>query len=194
MSAAQHYSRVAIALHWLIALAIIGNLIGGLALQWFFESDDPAMKARGLAIIGLHKSLGLTIILLTLLRIGWRLANPPPPLPAHMTMLERRLAGLSHGVFYVLMLVLPLSGWALASTGRGPILWFGLSGVPRLPIAGTRRELFGESHEILAWAMVALLALHLLAALKHHILDRDDVVAGMLPWVRRRHDAVIKRL
>ena len=189
MPAAQRYSRVAIALHWLIAIAIIGNLIGGLSLDWFLESGDPAMKARGLVIIGLHKSLGLTIILLTVLRIGWRLANPPPPLPAHMTLFERRLARLSHGAFYVLMLVLPLSGWALASTGRAPILWFGLAAVPRLPVASARRGLFGESHELLAWTMIALLALHILAALKHHVLDRDDVLSGMLPWVRRRHDS-----
>ncbi len=187
MPAAERYSRIAIALHWLIALAIIGNLIGGLSLDWFLEGGGPAIRSRGLVIIGLHKSLGLTIILLTMLRIGWRLVNPPPPLPAHMTGLERRLARLSHGAFYVLMLVLPLSGWALASTGRAPIMWFGLSGLPRLPVAGTQRGLFGESHAFLAWAMIALLALHLLAALKHHVLDRDDVVAGMLPWVRRRH-------
>ena len=190
MPVAQRYSRVAIALHWLIALVIIGNLIGGLSLDWFLENDDPAMKSRGLAIIGLHKSLGLTIILLSMLRIGWRLANPPPSLPAHMTVLERRLARLSHGAFYILMLVLPLSGWALASTGRASILWFGLAVVPRLPVAGAQRGLFGESHALLAWTMVALLALHVLAALKHHILDRDDVVAGMLPWVRRRHDGL----
>ena len=190
MPAARHYSCVAIILHWLIAVAIICNLIGGFSLDWFLESGEPAMKERGLAIIGLHKSVGLTVILLTMLRIGWRLANPPPLLPAHMTVLERRLARLSHGVFYVLMLVLPLSGWALASTGRGPILWFGLSAVPRLPVADTQRGLFGESHEVLAWTMVALLALHLSAALKHHILDRDGVLTGMLPWVRRRHNGL----
>lgn len=186
MSVGYRYSRVAIGLHWLITLAILANLIGGLTLDWFLDSADPAMKAQGLINIGLHKSLGLTIIVLTAARIAWRLANPPPQLPAHMTALERRLAQMTHGGFYALMLVLPLSGWALASTGRAPIRWFGLFEVPRLPVGASQRGLFGEGHELLGWTMVALLALHVLAALKHHILDRDDVVAGMLPWVRRR--------
>ncbi len=186
MPTISRYSRVAIGLHWLIALIIIGNLIGGLTLDFFMDSADPAMKARGVVIIGLHKSLGLTVILLTIVRLGWRLTNPPPMLPAHMTRLERRLAQFTHIVFYALMFILPLSGWALASTGRAPIRWFGLVDVPHLPVAASQRGLFGESHELLGWTMIGLLVLHILAALKHHILDRDDVLAGMLPFIRRR--------
>ncbi len=187
MPVAHRYSRVAIGLHWLIALAIIGNLVGGLTLDLFLDSADPAMKAQGLINIGLHKSMGLTIIVLTLVRIGWRLANPPPPLPAHMTGLERVLARVTHGGFYALMLVLPLSGWALVSTGRAPISRFGLFDVPHLPVVASQRGLFGEGHELLGWTMIAMLALHMLAASKHHVLDRDDVLASMLPLVRRRH-------
>ena len=186
MPATSRYSRIAIGLHWLTALAIIGNLVSGLTLDLFLECTDPAMKVQGLINIGMHKSLGLTIIVLTLARLGWRLANPPPPLPAHMTRLERRLAQLAHAAFYGLMFILPLSGWALASTGRAPIRWFGQFEVPHLPVAASQRDLFGESHELLGWTMVALLVLHVLAALKHHFIDRDDVFAGMLPFVRRR--------
>ena len=160
MPTQRRYARIAVVLHWLIALAIIANIIGGLTLDWFLDNADPAMKAQGLVNIALHKSVGLTIILLTVVRLAWRLANPPPALPAHMTRLERRLAQSSHAAFYLLMLALPLSGWALASTGRAPIRWFGALDVPHLPVAASQRGLFGEGHELLGWTMVALLALN----------------------------------
>lgn len=186
MPTQRRYARIAVVLHWLIALAIIANIIGGLTLDWFLDNADPAMKAQGLVNIALHKSLGLTIILLTVVRLAWRLANPPPALPAHMTRLERRLARSSHAAFYLLMFALPLSGWALASTGRAPIRWFGALDVPHLPVAASQRGLLGEGHELLGWTMVALLALHILAALKHQIFDRDEVMASMVPFVRAR--------
>ena len=186
MSDERRYSAVAIALHWLIALAIIVNIIGGLTFDWFLDSNDLALKTQGQINLGLHKSLGLTIIVLTIVRLGWRLANPAPALPAHMTWLERRLAQLSHAIFYGLMLVLPLSGWALASTGPVTISWFRLFNVPHLPIAASQRELFGEGHERLAWGMFALVALHILAVLKHQIFDREDALAAMRLRARSR--------
>ncbi|MFZ4689517.1 MAG: cytochrome b [Polymorphobacter sp.] len=184
----SRYSRVAIWLHWLIGLVIIGNLIGGLTLDLFLDSADLAMKALGFTIIGLHKSLGLTVIVLTLVRIGWRLANPPPPLPSHMTRAETLLARGTHLAFYVLMLAMPLSGWAMVSTGKTlwPIPWFGLFNVPHLPLPRSLGGLFSESHELLGWLTIALIVLHILAGLKHQILDRDDLLARMLPFLRRR--------
>lgn len=181
------YSTGAIVLHWLIGLIIIANLIGGLTLDWFLDSPDPAMKQLGFTIIGLHKSFGLTVILLTLVRIGWRLANPPPPLPGHMTAGERGLAYTTHYGFYALMLLMPLSGWAMASTAKlqFPILWFGLFEVPKLPLPKSWGGTFHESHELLGYATIALLALHVGAAVKHHWFDRDNVLARMLPAARR---------
>lgn len=184
----SRYSRVAIWLHWIIGLVIIGNLIGGLSSDVFLDSPDPAMKAMGGTIMGLHKSLGLTVILLTLVRIGWRLANPPPPLPAHMTRGEVLAARATHLGFYALMLLLPLSGWAMVSTGKRlfPTSWFGLFDVPWLPLPPTLGGLFKESHELLGFATIALLALHVLAAVKHQYFDRDDLLARMLPAKRDR--------
>lgn len=188
MTERSRYSTVAIALHWLIGLIIIGNLAGGLLLETFLDSADPAMKRIGFIAIGLHKSFGITVLALTLVRIGWRLGNPPPPLPGHMTPAERGLSKLSHLGFYALMLALPLSGWAFSSTAKiqYPILWFGLFEVPKLPLPKSIYGLARESHELMGWLAIALVTLHVAAALKHHWFDRDDVLARMLPLVKRR--------
>lgn len=184
----SRYSAVAIWLHWIIALMVIGNLAGGLLIDSVFPGKDPAATAAKMVVIGLHKSIGLTVILLTLVRIGWRLANPPPPLPGHMTATETVLARITHYGFYALLLAMPLSGWAMVSTGRTlyPIIWFGLFEVPHLPLPADLGGLFHESHEILGWVFIATILLHVAGAVKHRILDRDDVLARMLPCVRRR--------
>ncbi len=182
------YSRVAITLHWLIAAMMIGNLAGGLLLDTFLDSPDPDMVAIGRTAIGLHKSFGLTVLVLTLVRIGWRVANPPPPLPGHMTPAERALSKLSHYGFYALMLLMPLSGWAFVSTAKTlrPLPWFGLFEVPKLPLPTEIYGLAREGHEVMGWVAIGMVVLHMAAALKHHVLDRDDVLARMLPLVKRR--------
>ncbi len=178
-AARGQYSTVAIWLHWLIGLAVIGNIIGGLTHDAF-----PA-EQRGF-IMGLHKSFGLTVLALTFVRIGWRLGNPPPPLPAHMTRGELLLAKVTHIGFYGLLLLLPLSGWAMASLGKRPTSFFGVFEVPRLPLDPATRGFYQESHEILGWIAVATIALHVLAVVKHQVFDRDDILARMLPFFRRR--------
>ena len=183
-AARSRYSTVAIWLHWLIALIVIANIIGGLTHDYWLDSPDPAMKATGQQIMALHKSFGLTVLLLTVLRLGWRLANPPPPLPAHMTPLETGLARTTHVVFYLLLFLLPLSGWAMASLGKSPTLFFGLGEVPRLPLDASLRGTFRESHEILGYVALATLALHVAGALKHQYFDRDNVLARMSPFGR----------
>lgn len=174
------YTGVAIALHWSIALIVIANLAGGLAM----DSAGPELRRT---IIGAHTALGLTVIALTLVRIGWRLGHRPPPLPAHMTPMERWLAKATHFGFYGLMLALPLTGWALVSTGRvtRPVSMFGMFSVPALPLQQSLRGVFHQSHGLLGWVMLAMVVLHGLAAVKHRIFDRDDLLARMLP--RRRN-------
>ena len=178
----ERYTTVAIMLHWLIAIIVVGNLIGGLTIDVFLDSPDAGMVAAGRTIIGLHKALGLLVIVLTLVRIGWRLANPPPPSPAAMSPIEKVLALAVQAVFYALLLILPLSGWAMVSTGRvvGPIPFFGLFAVPALPLPAALHGAFGESHTVLGWLMVATITLHVLGAMKHQFLDRDHLIARML--------------
>jgi cytochrome b561 len=184
------YSRAAIVLHWAMALLILGNLAGGFWMASLFEAEDPAARDLGFRLVQLHKSTGLTILLLALARLALRLREGFPPLPEHMTGNERRLARLTHWGFYALMIGLPLSGWAMVSMSPLglPTLWFGLFEWPHLPLATSKpgAEAAGGVHEALAFGAIALLLLHVAGALKHHFLDRDDVLARMIPALRAR--------
>ena len=183
------YSQVAIVFHWTIAVLLIANLVAGLwVLGPLLDSAVPSEKQLGFTLIQIHKSTGLVVLVLALARIAWRLGNRPPPLPVHMTPIERTLARVSHFGFYTVMLILPLSGWAMVSTGKiiFPMRFFGSFVVPPLPLPREWGHFFHESHEILGWITAAMIVLHVAAALKHHYFDRDDVLARMLPWVKAR--------
>lgn len=177
------YSRVAIILHWLIGIAIIGNLIGGLA------HDLPPREMRGL-VTGLHKATGITILVLSVARLLWRFAHRPPPLAATVKGWEKGLAHATHWTFYLLMILVPVSGWVMVSAAeqRRPLTWFGLFDIPYLPVAQDKiaAASANNAHETLGFVMIGLLVLHIGAALKHHYLDRDNTLARMLPLVRER--------
>ena len=190
-AARSSYSRAAITLHWLIALLLIGNFLGGVFMgDLLAPSATPEQKQLGFKIIQFHKSMGLTILVLSLLRLATRLVSSPPPLPAHMTSTERLLAKATHWAFYAVMFLVPLTGWVMVSASPlgFPTLWFGLFEWPHLPIETSKAtsDAASEAHEIIAFAGAGLLLLHVAAALKHHYMDRDDVLARMLPMVRRR--------
>lgn len=178
---AARYSRGAIILHWLIALLIIGNFIGA----WISE-DLP--RDERIVMMGYHKANGVLILLLTLMRIGWRLTHRPPALVATLKAWEAALAKVTHTLFYVLMLAVPLAGLGLHSAfGKGkPVSMFGLFDFPALPVATDKATigLFGDLHEATATAMLVLFGLHVAAALKHQFLDRDGTLARMLPFLR----------
>ena len=190
----QRYTAVAIVLHWAIAAAILSNLLIG----WRMKSaiGDSATQARAIAAFQLHKSIGLTVLLLTVLRVLWRFTHKPPPLPAGMAWWERVAAKATHWAFYILMLLVPLSGWAYVSSqwadGKPlnvPTLWFGLFHVSHMFDAramtdAARAAVSNRSaavHYYLAWSMAGLLVLHVGAALKHHFRNRDRVLSQMLP-------------
>lgn len=183
------YSRTAIFLHWLIALLLVGNFAGGLLMGDLFDSPDPNARQLGFTIAQLHKSFGLTILALSLFRLGVRLVAGAPPLPDHMTATERFLSKVTHWGFYAIMILVPLSGWLMVSASPlgFPTLWFGLFEWPHLPV-GTSSAVSGaasEAHEIMAFLGAGLLLLHVAGALKHHFWDRDDVLARMLPYLRK---------
>lgn len=170
------YTSVAIAFHWAIAALIAFNLWLGLAHE---------SLPRDWRVMPIHKSIGLTVLALTLGRIVWRLTHPAPPLPATTRPWERLAAHASHLAFYVLMLALPLSGWALVSgPERRPLQWFGLVDVPYLPVSAGASDTADRLHGLFGWAMLGLIALHVAAALRHHFLLRDDVLARMTPGVK----------
>ncbi len=173
----SRYSTVAIVFHWTIAVLLIANLAAGLA----FDRIEAADKQLFFTLIQLHKSTGITILVLAVARLIWRLMNPPPPLPDHMTTAERILATISHWGFYVLMFALPLSGWAMVSTAKlvFQMFWYGLFEIPKLD--APRNWNYDGLHAILGWVVLALIVLHVAAALKHHYFDRDNLFARMWP-------------
>lgn len=175
----DRYSGVAIWLHWTIALLIIVNLAVGL-----LHDAVPVLRSW----MGAHQALGLAILALTAARIAWRLAHRPPPLPAATPVWERVLAHSSHTLLYVLMIGLPMTGWIMVSGGDRPggVSIFGLFDVPHLPVSKATGHVGHDAHGILGWAMLALVVLHIGAALRHHMLLRDTVLTRMIPVSRQR--------
>lgn len=174
------YTRTAIALHWLMALLVIGLLGVG---TWMTGLKPSPTK---IAVYTWHKWIGLTVLILTLVRLGWRLRHAPPPLPTGTPAWQRRAAAASHALLYALLIAMPLTGWLQNSAAGFPLTWFGLFKVP--PLVDRNKEAFAfwqETHEWLAWLLMALILLHIAAALKHHLIDRDEVLRRMLPARRR---------
>jgi len=170
------FSRPAVALHWVMALAIVGLFALGLYmvdLDYYHPWYNSAPQ--------LHQSLGIVLGLLLLLRVGVRLALPPPlPLPS-ISATERALAGIAHGLLYVLILLVVATGYLIASADDTAVAVFSWFSVPALPVALEGQEdIAGLWHEWLAWALIALAAVHAAAALKHHFIDRDDTLRRML--------------
>jgi cytochrome b561 len=195
----SRYSTIAILLHWAIALGIIGMI----PLGWWMTDHikDPSQAARAFKAYQLHKSIGLTILTLSVLRLIWRLTHRFPELPPHMPGWEKAAARISHILLYALMILMPLTGWIYVSAGWNvdmhapfavPTFWFGLFQWPHIPglaeaSDATRASAAGTSmaiHSTLAWGAIILVALHAAAALKHHLIDRDDVLARMVPLLR----------
>ena len=173
------YSRTAIALHWIIAALIVGNVAGALL------ADALGPPAAG-AIMAVHKSFGLTVLGLSLVRLGWRVAHGFTRFPDATSGWDAVAARATHVAFYGLMIAVPLAGWAMMSAGTRPLAWFGIP-FPKLPVSKALGGVAHDAHEILAFATVGLLVLHVAGALKHHLIDRDDVLARMLPLVRPRN-------
>ncbi len=178
--ATMRYSVVAVFFHWIIALLILANIPLGL-----FNHQIEA--AYGHSPMWIHKSIGLTILVLTLLRLGWRLAHPAPPLPQTVPAWQVGLSRLVHGLLYALLLVVPLSGWIRVSAGTYPLTWFALFPVPKFDVArgSAVAHIASDMHDITALAMLGLLTLHIVAALYHHFLMRDAVLVRMLPRALR---------
>jgi len=190
------YTLVAITLHWVIAAAILTQIATGL---WMGDAiRDPALRNTAFETFQLHKSLGLTVLVLSVARLAWRLSHAPPPMPPEVKPWERGIAHLVHGLFYVLMIGMPLTGWMFASTGWSHSLqqylsvetvWFGFLPVPHISFIAEQdaasRKLLGEQlielHEAMAFMTLGLLALHVGAVIKHFLEDGGAELRRMLP-------------
>lgn len=184
VSTRTRYDAVAIALHWLTVLAILSLL----AMGWIMTSVPPG-SATQFMLFQWHKSVGITVLGLTVLRLGWRLAHKAPALPDTMPPLEKLAAHLGHVGLYALLFAMPLTGWALVSTSpfNIPTMLYGFIPFPHLvfPAAlGSKAALnadFVNAHFVGVWLIVALVAVHAAAALRHHFVLRDTVLTRMLP-------------
>jgi cytochrome b561 len=172
----SRWGAIAQLLHWLIvALIIVQVTLGAIA--------DDLHGMQKLAMLARHKSFGMTIFALALLRLLWRVGNPTPSLPDTLKPYERWLAHFSHTALYVLLFAMPLSGWLMSSARGFPVSWFSLVQLPDL--VPRNRGLYDamlETHHDLIWLLAAVVALHVGAALKHHFVLKDDVLKRMLPF------------
>ena len=179
--AMQRYTGVAIALHWLIAVAILGTF---LLAQYMTNLQLSPAKLK---LYSYHKWIGVTIFLLVLMRIAWRLAHRPPLPPASMPAWQHSAASIAHFFLYALTLAIPVSGWLMSSASGFQVVYLGVIPIPDLMAKSkdAAQEL-KQLHEALNWLMVVVVAMHVAAALKHHLIDRDDVMRRMLPFLKQR--------
>jgi cytochrome b561 len=173
------YGSVAQTLHWVIVgLLIVQFTLGKIA-------EDLPNGLDKLVILARHKSFGITILALALLRLAWRFLDRPPPLQP-MPRWQTIAARVSHAALYTLLFAMPLTGWMMSSASNYPVSWFGFVQLPDLVAPDhALKETLHEVHETLSNILIALASLHLLAVLKHQFLDRDGLIFRMLPWRTR---------
>lgn len=173
MSAAR-YTTTAKILHWLIALTIFALF----ALGWFM-TDLPRETPDRAFYFNLHKSIGVTLFALVLFRLFWRIGHKPPALVSTLKAWERKLANAGHHSLYLLMVLVPVSGLVMSAFSKFGVKWFGLPLIPGLDDKALR-DVFTEVHEVVGLILLAVIIVHVLGALKHHFLDKDETLKRML--------------
>jgi cytochrome b561 len=175
------WGSIAQLFHWTIVVLVITQFV--LANEYHHL---PLGLAK-LGVIAKHKSVGITIFALAVLRLVWRLLNPTPVLPNTLKPYERVLANVTHFALYAILFLMPITGWLMSSARKFPVSWFGFFQLPDL-VAPNRAlyDALHETHGILAWVLAGVATLHLLAALKHHFVLKDNTLRRMLPFTRTR--------
>ena len=170
----ERWGAVARLFHWAIVLMLLGQFIMAEL------AEDLPLGMEKIALLARHKSVGITILLLAVLRLGWRALNPTPRAPAGAPW-ELALARGAHVALYGLLFAMPLSGWMMSSAKNYPVSWFNLLPLPNLvPVSESIYEFMHETHELLATALIVIAAAHVLGALRHHFIKKDDVLKRML--------------
>ena len=172
----NRYGLIAQLLHWAVVVGIL------LQYVWAWRIDNTDSIREQFSLVTTHKSIGMTVLALVLLRMGWRAFNKPPPYPPSMARWEINAANLMHALLYLLILLMPLTGWMYTSAaGYGAEFW-GLIDVPDFVPTGERLENFMHvAHETIGWVIPIVVAVHVLAALRHHFALKDDVLKRMVP-------------
>ena len=172
--AGGRYTRVAIALHWLIALLVIVQFAWG----WWMQEIPKQPAGPRVDAFNLHKSVGMTILALMVLRILWRVGHPPPPLPA-MPVWQARAAGLTHVLLYAALVIQPLAGYLGSEFSGYPVKYFGITLPGWAGKNAALKDLLSAVHLATSWVIAAAVAVHVAAALKHALVDRDGLLARM---------------
>ncbi len=174
------YGTIAKAFHWVMFLILLGMVAVGYYM-YELPADTPQQMGYKFGLYDYHKSFGILILLLVVLRLGWRMINPVPKMPGGMRKIEIFSAHAMHVLLYIMMFIQPLSGWLMSSYGGHPVKFFG-SVLPALADKDKALgDIFHEVHEITAALLIALFAIHVAAALFHHFIRKDDVMKKMLP-------------
>ena len=169
----ERFGLIAIVLHWVMALLVIGMIIVGL-----YMTSLP-IGLEKLKFYGLHKEFGFLVLALVILRLLWRLANIRPKLL--LPWWEKTAALCAHWAFYLILFAMPITGWLLSSAAGFSISFFGLFTIPTIiPANEARANLFGDIHQYIAYALITLIVIHILAALKHHFIDKDNILRRMI--------------
>lgn len=172
----NRYGVMAISLHWIMAFLIIFLLAEGLYMVRL------SISLQKLKLFGWHKEYGMLVLMLVCLRIGWRFLSVIPALPNAIPTWQKIIARMVHWAFYVFMFAMPITGWLITSAAGLPVSFFGWVTFPDLIAPNSElQHLFTEIHEWLGYGLIATICLHVGAALKHHFIDKDDVLIGMLP-------------
>jgi len=174
------YSSTAIALHWLIAAL----MVSGFTLGWVMTSIHGITPAK-LRYVSWHKWIGVTVFALATVRILWRATHRAPALPRSMPRWQRAGAHLGHALLYVLMIAIPVTGYLFSVASNVPVVYLGIVPLPRLIAPDpTLKVIFKTAHLILNYSLAVLVVVHVGAALKHQWVDRDGLLARMLPFLK----------
>jgi cytochrome b561 len=174
MTSAMRYSTPAIVLHWLVAMLIFVAFPLGVYMH------ELPLSPGKLKLYSYHKWIGITLLMLVALRVTWRLTHTPPPLPADMAAWQRRASQAVHGLLYLLMIAIPLSGWLMSSAKGFQTVWFGVLPLPDL-VEKNRElgDLLAGVHQALNFTLLALVIMHVGAALQHHFIERRPFLQRM---------------
>lgn len=179
----ERYGAVAQLLHWTIVVLVICQFVLG------FTASGMPISMQRLVILVRHKSIGMTILALALVRLGWRAFTPAPPLPVAMPGYQKTAAHLSHVLLYFLIIAMPIVGWITSSASHLTVTWFGLFAFPNLVGPDVQlAKLAKATHAAMAWTLLAVASLHAAAALWHHFKLKDNVLLRILPLPVARHE------